>query len=727
MNSLLTALVVAALARVLLGLVALSNGATPYQFVQMAIAVEFAAVGVFLWLTRLADERARVFGAVLILCASPWPRNVLDSATGPIAAAAQLAGAVRPDSFLPVAVWRFARHYPSPLQTPSLATRLGALLAFATSTALGVGTMVWGFEPALFWPPIMAMSSAGLLALASRFRRRSPNDDRRGQILALGFTAAALPIAIHTLLDAFVPQFRRATDPGTPAFAVSAITVVGGLALSPLVTAYAVLVHQALTLRLVLKAATRRWIGRTALAATWLVPLGLTVAVALWLRGDNVSSLFGGWRLGALTVVAVTWSAATWARRGLETNLGLDLRLHTLEHSQQLLAIAKAAQQAVDADQLDEIVSNQIAGLLEVEHATLIVCSRDGVLVAPSGALRPLRSAAVDRILDAHADAFDLGDARVAASLSAADVAWLVDGNVLGLLPLRSETSDGLLGAIAIGPRSNGAPFSVVQETLGRAAAQVIEAAAHRIGKRQPESPHVEPSDAGAACVRCGSVMDAGASSCACGGELEPSPPSIVARQYRLIRRLGRGSYGVAYEALDLELERTVVIKASAAVDLATAARIRREARHMAQLRHPAVATVFGLEFWNGRPLLVMEFLTKGTLASRAAALTASDWEAMAVTLAEGLGHAHECGIAHGDIASRNVGFDEVGQAKLLDFGLAAVNPAPEVFAQDRRALLSVLRDCCPATLSRRQIEEAMNAVVRILATRGSLTADSHL
>lgn len=725
MNPLIMALVVVALGRVALGGLAVWNGATPYQYVQMGIAVEFAAVGAFLYFWSLGDVRTQAFGLVLILCASPWPRDVLESATGAVTWVAHVAGRLRPDSFLPAAVWRFARLYPFTPSVLDVKVRVGSHVALVTSVTLGIGTLVRGFEGTWFWPLNMAMSSAGLLALANRFRHSPSSHDRRGRLLAVGFTVAALPIAVHTLLDAFVPQFRAATDPGQPAYVVSAVGVVGGLALAPLMTAYAVAVHQALVLQLTLRAATRRWVGRAAIAATWLLPLALTVGLAFWLRGLSISDLFDGWRLGALALVAVAWSLAAWVRRLFRSDLGLD---RPLEHSQTLLEMAKEVRQVVDLDQLDAVVSTHTARLLDVEHATLLSCAGDGVLFAPSGAMRPLTSAALSRIQAAPANAFDLGDAGVSASLVPADRAWLVDGNVFGLLPLQAAGNDQWLGAIAVGPRTNGAPFSEEQQIRARAAAQLVEAVAQRIGDgRIPVAPAYVPTEPGAACTRCGSVMGATVATCSCGGNLEPAPPPIVAGLYRLVRRLGRGSYGVAYEAVDLELERPVVIKASHAVDLTTAARIRREARHMAQLRHPAVATVFGLEFWSGRPLLVMEFLSRGTLAERRGGLTAADWESMATSLADGLRYAHECGIAHGDIASRNIGFDESGRAKLIDFGLAAHDAGPDRYERDAKALCSTLRECRPASLPESQFERAMDDVVRMLAARASVPVGSHV
>ncbi len=93
----------------------------------------------------------------------------------------------------------------------------------------------------------------------------------------------------------------------------------------------------------------------------------------------------------------------------------------------------------------------------------------------------------------------------------------------------------------------------------------------------------------------------------------------------------------------------------------------------MATVTHPAVAQIHGIESWRGRPFLVVEFLSRGTLEDRlrrgpVPAARALD---IAALLAGALAALHEAGYLHGDVKPSNVGFASDGSPKLLDFGLA--------------------------------------------------------
>ncbi len=102
-------------------------------------------------------------------------------------------------------------------------------------------------------------------------------------------------------------------------------------------------------------------------------------------------------------------------------------------------------------------------------------------------------------------------------------------------------------------------------------------------------------------------------------------------------------------------------------------ARFRREARLLASLNHPNIATIYGLEDSGGVHYLVLELVEGETLAERIGAGPVPVEEALqiAAQMAEGLEHAHGERIIHRDLKPANVKVTPEGRVKLLDFGLA--------------------------------------------------------
>ena len=176
-------------------------------------------------------------------------------------------------------------------------------------------------------------------------------------------------------------------------------------------------------------------------------------------------------------------------------------------------------------------------------------------------------------------------------------------------------------------------------------------------------------------CPECGIVAPVDHERrCNCGVAYDEAPtPAFLAGKFRIDRRLGAGGMGVVYLAHDVRLARDVAVKTLPALAGRGLARLQDEARTMAAQAHPAIAQVYGLETWRGRPLLIVELLSGGTLAARIArgSLAAMEAVGVAVTVAEALAVLHDAGYLHGDIKPSNIGFASDGAAKLLDFGLA--------------------------------------------------------
>ncbi len=152
--------------------------------------------------------------------------------------------------------------------------------------------------------------------------------------------------------------------------------------------------------------------------------------------------------------------------------------------------------------------------------------------------------------------------------------------------------------------------------------------------------------------------------------------------QYEIIGVLGAGGMGQVYRARDTKLGRDVAIKVileAFIADRERLARFEREARTLAALNHPNVATLYGKEESSGQHFLVMEFVDGLTLAERLARgpLPLDQAVAFARQIAEGLEAAHEKGIVHRDLKPANIKITADDKVKVLDFGLAtAADPA---------------------------------------------------
>jgi serine/threonine-protein kinase len=133
---------------------------------------------------------------------------------------------------------------------------------------------------------------------------------------------------------------------------------------------------------------------------------------------------------------------------------------------------------------------------------------------------------------------------------------------------------------------------------------------------------------------------------------------------------------GEVYKARDTKLGREVAIKVlpeAFAENKERLARFEREARLLASLNHPNIATLFDLQESDGTHFLVLEFVPGETLAERIkrGPIPADEALPLFKQIAEGLEAAHEKGVVHRDLKPANIKVTPEGKAKVLDFGLA--------------------------------------------------------
>jgi serine/threonine protein kinase len=168
----------------------------------------------------------------------------------------------------------------------------------------------------------------------------------------------------------------------------------------------------------------------------------------------------------------------------------------------------------------------------------------------------------------------------------------------------------------------------------------------------------------------------------------------VIAGRYRLEQRLGRGGMGVVWRATDQLLGRQVAVKEVAQDDTLSEEEARRhrdrtlrEARAVAQLRHPHIIVVHDVVEQDERPYIVMELIGGGSLADRISSrgpVDADEAARIGIALLGALRTAHAAGILHRDIKPANVllepatdrtdsGRADSDRVVLTDFGIAQV------------------------------------------------------
>lgn len=192
---------------------------------------------------------------------------------------------------------------------------------------------------------------------------------------------------------------------------------------------------------------------------------------------------------------------------------------------------------------------------------------------------------------------------------------------------------------------------------------------------------------ASAACPKCGAMLEV------------KSLPAFTAVQcptcefafqvparfdkFMLIQLLGAGGMGGVYRARDEALNREVAIKVmlqSLGEDVNFVETFQREAQAAAKLNHPNIAQIYSFGQWYGQPYIVMELVSGGSLDKMMATQGPLDPALVmhvGAQIAEGLRVAADAGLVHGDVKPENILFDTDKNAKLVDFGLAAMQSGP--------------------------------------------------
>ena len=146
---------------------------------------------------------------------------------------------------------------------------------------------------------------------------------------------------------------------------------------------------------------------------------------------------------------------------------------------------------------------------------------------------------------------------------------------------------------------------------------------------------------------------------------------------YRLLRVLGQGAFAAVYLGEHLYLERLAAIKIlHMRMEASSREAFRREARTIAQLRHPHIIGVHDFGFEGDTPYLVMEYMPNGTLREPFPKGTVMPFEQIVTSvkqIAAALDYAHEQHVIHRDVKPENILLGTNDEVVLSDFGIAVV------------------------------------------------------
>ncbi len=194
-----------------------------------------------------------------------------------------------------------------------------------------------------------------------------------------------------------------------------------------------------------------------------------------------------------------------------------------------------------------------------------------------------------------------------------------------------------------------------------------------------------------------------------------PPPSGLADGRFEILGTLGEGGMGEVFRAHDVELDREVALKRLKAwvLDDRARSRLAREAQAMAQLSHPNVIEVYGVEL-DDDFVLVMELVKGPTLGEWLTAAPRAWTEVLSIFVqaGRGLAAAHRAGLVHRDFKPSNVMLGEDGRVRVMDFGLAQPHGASATGERSAGSL-----DALASSSASHPREEALTATGMVVGT----------
>lgn len=624
--------------------------------------------------------------------------------------------------FAPAFLWAFARECPRVQRR----TRLDDLALRMVPVSVAIGCLVWVTCMALVMlaqtgrvvvPLSLAIDGslavmqllalAAIVVVALRAHTAPAAEVRRVVLFSAGFLLFIGVAAAYDVAEAFSPGYTIVNFQWSPAVLVIALMRFPGMIL----LWYSVLAVRVPHVREVVRAGCRRLLTHP--GPLWTAAVS-SVAALGWMVASRPERAVGAVLADPLsqTLFAATAMVLLLAlgRRQMLIRLDAWVYPETGEQRHTLAATAAALAKAGSIKTVTRTVTRAVkrgCGSTAVLLVTTDPRKPADAYQAPDSRVRPLeRTSAIihmletaGRTLRVHSD----DKTSLFSLLPAEEAAWVVETDADAIVPVPGPGGE-LLGILVVGRRFDDRIVRIIDLPFLEALAAAAGLAIGRLWvlrSLDAGSPETGPAEE---CPVCGNVRAPGEpNGCNCGSAyVEAEVPKLLAGKFRLTRRLGIGGMGAAYLARDLQLERNVALKTLTGRSASGWMGLKPEAWAMADVTHPAVAQIYGIESWRGRPFLVVEYLAGGTLADRLRRGPVPGPEAISMTavLADALAAMHDAGYLHRDIKPSNIGFTSDRFPKLLDFGLAH---GPK----DDAVTGGTLRYLSPEVLSGRRAGEA--------------------
>ena len=601
---------------------------------------------------------------------------------------------VYPFLFAPAFLWAFARACPRVHRR----TRLDDLARRMVSVCVAAGCALWiamvaalesaraGYTAeALFWVvsdgavvALRLLEFGAVVVVLLRAPGASAEEARRFALFGIGFLLWRGLVTADVVVEAFSPGDWLSNYRWSPAVAAVALLRFPGIAL----LWYSVLAARVPHPREVVRNFYTRLLARGRLLGV----LAVAPPAALgWLVASrperSVGAVLADPLVQSLAVAAGILLLVAAGRERLLARLDAWVHPETIDQREVLAAAAAALAQAGTVESVRRTVTRTVGRGCGSPAVVLVATRRETEVEdyrAPDAGVAPLaRASAVVHMLETAGGSLRVHPSDATSHfelLPPDDAAWVAETEADVVVPVPGPGAQ-LLGVVVVGRRFDDRIVRPVDvpflEALGAAAGLAVARlrVTQETGDRALEAPAAQQ------CPVCGCLTEAGEpAGCDCGlAYVGSEVPKLLAGKFRLARRLGSGGMGAAWLARDLRLERDVAVKTLTGVSISRLMGLKPEAWAMATVSHPAVAEIYGIESWRGRPFLVVEFLPGGTLADklRRGPLPAPRAVSVATLLADALAALHEAGYLHGDVKPSNIGFTSNGSPKLLDFGLA--------------------------------------------------------